>query len=61
LYNDWVETYENLTIKNRQDINTRNKNIKSLLLLFYSLFPPLRNEGLDLKILDSHEEAKKHE
>jgi hypothetical protein len=61
LYNDWVETYENLTIKNRQDINTRNKNIKSLLLLFYSLFLPLRNEGLDLKILDSHEEAKKHE
>ncbi len=58
LYNDWVESYENLTIKNRQDINTRNKNIKALLLSFYSLFPPLRNEGLNLKIVNSHEEAK---
>jgi hypothetical protein len=59
LYNDWVESYENLTIKNRKDINTRNKNIKALLLSFYSLFPPLRNEGLNLKIVNSHEEAKK--
>jgi hypothetical protein len=59
LYNDWVESYENLTIKNKNDINTRNKNIKSLLLSFYSLFPPLRNEGLNLKIVNSHEEAKK--
>jgi hypothetical protein len=59
LYRDWVESYENLTIKNRKDINTRNKNIKALLLSFYSLFPPLRNEGLNLKIVNSHEEAKK--
>jgi hypothetical protein len=59
LYNDWVESYENLTIKNRKDINTRNKNIKAFLLSFYSLFPPLRNEGLNLKIVNSHEEAKK--
>jgi hypothetical protein len=46
---------------NRKDINTRNKNIKSLLLSFYTLFPPLRNEGLNLKIVDSHEQAKKHD
>ena len=61
LYNDWVESYENLTIKNRKDINTRNKNIKALLLSFYSLCPPLKNEGLNLKIADSHEKAKKLE
>ena len=30
LYNEWVEAYENFTINNRQDINTRNKNIKRL-------------------------------
>jgi hypothetical protein len=59
LYNDWVESYENLTIKIRKDISTRNKNIKSLLLSFYSLFPPLGNEGLNLKLVDSHEKAKK--
>ena len=35
LNNDWVESCENLTIKIRKDINTRNKNIKSLLLSFY--------------------------
>jgi hypothetical protein len=43
------------------DIITRNKIIKSLLLSFYSLFPPLRNEGLNLRIVDSHEQAKKHD
>ncbi len=59
LYNEWVETYQNLTIINI--INTRNKNIKFLLLSFYSLFPPLKNEGLNLKIADSHEKAKKLE
>lgn len=31
------------------------------MLSFYSLFPPLRNEGLKLRIVDSHEEAKKHD
>ncbi len=30
-----------------------------LLLSFYSLSPPLRNEGLNLKIVNSHEEANK--
>jgi len=39
----------------------RNKIIKSLLLSFYSLFPPLRNEGLNLKIVDSHEEPKNYD
>ena len=34
LYNDWVESYENLTIKNRNDINTRNKNILKTLKNF---------------------------
>ena len=58
---DWVESYENLTIKNKKDTITRNKIIKSLLLSFDSLFPPLRNEGLNLRIVDSHEQAKKHD
>ena len=42
-------------------LNTRNKNIKSFLLSIYSLFPPLRNEGLNLRIVDIHEEAIKHD
>ncbi len=58
LYNDWVESYENLTIKNKNDINTRNKNIKSLLLSFYSLFPPLRNEGLNLKEIVTNKQKR---
>ena len=56
-----LESCEHLTIKNRKDMNTRNKNIKSLLLSFYSIFPPLRNEGLNLRIVDSHEQAKKND
>ena len=56
-----LKTYDNAKKKDRTAPIIRNKNIKSLLLSFYSLFPPLRNEGLNLKIVDSHEEAKNYD
>ena len=39
----------------------RIENIKSLLLTFYTCFPPSRNEALNLVIVNSEKEAKTKE
>ena len=41
LYNDWLDEYENTALTKYKNLKLRIKNIKSLLLSFYLLFPPL--------------------
>ena len=51
LYNDWENDFENTGLNKYKNNKLRIKNIKSLLLSFYLLFPPLRLEGFKLKVI----------
>ena len=51
LYNDWLDEYENTALTKYKNLKLRIKNIKSLLISFYLLFPPLRLEAFNLKVI----------
>ena len=61
LYNDWLEEYENTPLNKYKNKKLRIKNIKSLLLSFYILFPPLRLETFNLKVIKDEKDYKKNE
>jgi hypothetical protein len=61
LYRDWEEAYEQQIITKNKDPGIRYKNIKALLLAFYSLFPPLRLEPMTFKIVKSEAEALEYD
>ena len=56
LYNDWETDFENTGLNKYKNNKLRIKNIKSLLLSFYLLFPPLRLEGFKLKVIKTEKE-----
>ena len=51
LYDDWENDFETTVLNKYKHNKLRIKNIKSLLLSFYLLFPPLRLEGFKLKVI----------
>lgn len=61
LYNTWEQAFEQQAIIKNKDPTIRHLNIKSLLVAFYSLFPPQRLEPMTLKIVNSEAEAEKHD
>jgi len=56
LYNKWENEYENTGLDKFKNPLLRINNILSLLVSFYTLFPPMRTEPMDLVILNSEEE-----
>lgn len=61
LYNDWLEEYENTALNKYKNNKLRIKNIKSLLLSFYLLFPPLRLEAFNLKVIKDEKDYKNND
>jgi hypothetical protein len=61
LYNDWLETYENAPLTKYKNPILRIKNIMSLLVSFYVLYPPMRLEIMNLKIIKSEDEATEND
>ena len=61
LYNDWENDFENTGLNKYKNNKLRIKNIKSLLLSFYLLFPPLRLEGFKLKVIKTENDYKNNE
>ena len=61
LYDDWEDTYEQAPLTKYKNPQLRIKNIKSLLLSLYLLFPPLRLEGFKLKVIKKEDEYKNNE
>ena len=61
LYNDWLDEYENTALNKYKNTKLRIKNIKSLLLSFYLLFPPLRLEAFNLKIITDEKDYKNND
>jgi hypothetical protein len=61
LYNGWAEEFDNTPLNKYKNPLLRIKNITSLLVSFYVLFPPLRLEAMNLKIVDSEQEAEENE
>ena len=61
LYNDWENDFENTGLNKYKNNKLRIKNIKSLLLSFYLLFPPLRLEGFKLKVIKDEKDYKNNE
>ena len=61
LYNDWENEYESTTLNKYKNTKLRIKNIKSLLLSFYLLFPPLRLEAFKLKVIKDERDYKNND
>ena len=61
LYNDWLDEYENTAVTKYKNTKLRIKNIKSLLLSFYLLFPPLRLEAFNLKVIKDEKDYKNND
>jgi len=61
LYNDWLDEYENTALNKYKNTKLRIKNIKSLLLSFYLLFPPLRLEAFNLKVIKDEKNYKNND
>ena len=61
LYNDWENEYESTTLNKYKNTKLRIKNIKSLLLSFYLLFPPLRLEAFNLKVIKDEKDYKNND
>ena len=61
IYEEWENKYENTPLNRFKNPLLRIENIKSLLLTFYTCFPPSRNEALNLVIVNSEKEAKTKE
>ena len=61
LYNDWLDEYENTALTKYKNTKLRIKNIKSLLLSFYLLFPPLRLEAFNLKVIKDEKDYKNND
>ena len=61
LYNEWAEEYIDAPFTKYKNPLLRIKNITSLLVGFYTLFPPLRLEAMNLKIVDNEQEAEENE
>jgi len=61
LYKDWENEFETTGLNKYKNNKLRIKNIKSLLLSFYLLFPPLRFEGFKLKVIKDEKEYIKNE
>ena len=61
LYTEWAEEFDNTPLNKYKNPLLRIKNITSLLVSFYVLFPPLRLEAMNLKIVDNEQEAEENE
>jgi len=61
LYNDWENEYETTALNKYKNTKLRIKNIKSLLLSFYLLFPPLRLEAFNLKVIKDEKDYKNND
>ena len=61
LYNKWETEYENTGLDKYKNPTLRINNIVSLLVSFYTLFPPMRTEPMDLVIVNSEEELNDNE
>lgn len=58
IYNKWLDKYETTGLDKYKNPQLRIENMKCLLLSFYVLFPPSRNEVLNLELVKTVKEAK---
>ena len=61
LYNNWETEYENTGLDKYKNPILRINNIISLLVSFYTLFPPMRTEPMGLIIVKSEDELNDHD
>jgi hypothetical protein len=61
IYNKWENEFENTGLDKYKNPILRINNIISLLVSFYTLFPPMRTEPMGLIIVKSEDELNKHD